>query len=124
MRPAPLLGFGVLGGFGWHGLGWGLGCFWVGDFVGGFLGDVSFLGAMVFVFPFPFLPFSFCYWGLRGSEPWGCLWTFLSFLFYFLFFVDIGTFMNIEHDIALLHMSTYIAERWHRAHGLLYVLGC
>ena len=49
----------------------------------------------------------------------------LDFSFFlFLFSVDIGTFMNIEHDTALLHMSTYIAERWHRAHGLLYVLGC
>ena len=50
--------------------------------------------------------------------------SFFLFLFYFLFSVDIGTFMNIEHDTALLHMSTYIAERWQRAHGLLYVLGC
>ena len=26
--------------------------------------------------------------------------------------------LNTEHDLALLHMSIYIAERWHRAHGL------
>ena len=48
--------------------------------------------------------------------------SFLLFLPFF--FVDIETFLNIEHDTALLHMSTYIAERWQRAHGLLYVLGC
>ena len=66
MRPAPLLGSGVLGGLCWHGLGWGLGCFWVGDFVGGFLGDVSFLGAMVFVFPFPFPLFFFLLLGAQG----------------------------------------------------------
>ena len=48
------------------------------------------------------------------------------FLFLFLFFSlwTLGLLLNIDHDIALLHMSTYIAERWHRAHGLLYVLGC
>ena len=39
------------------------------------------------------------------------------------FFVDIGTFLNIDHDTALLHMSTYIAERWHRAHGLCMCRG-
>ena len=31
--------------------------------------------------------------------------------------------MNIEHDTALLHMSTYIAERWHRAHGFCMCWG-
>ena len=44
-------------------------------------------------------------------------------LFFHFFFVDIGTFLNIEHDTALLHMSTYIAERWHRAHGLCMCRG-
>ena len=52
----------------------------------------------------------------------------LDFVFFsFLFSSFCGHwdfFLHIEHDIALLHMSTYIAERWHRAHGLLYVLGC
>ena len=41
--------------------------------------------------------------------------SFLLFLPFF--FVDIGTFLNIEQVIALLHMSNYIAERWHRARG-------
>ena len=49
--------------------------------------------------------------------------VFFSFLFSS-FLWTLGRFLNIEHDTALLHMSTYIAERWHRAHGLLYVLGC
>ena len=44
----------------------GIGLFWVGDFVGGFLGDVSFLGAMVFGFPFPFLLFFFLLLGAQG----------------------------------------------------------
>ena len=44
----------------------GIGLFWVGDFVGGLLGDVSFLGAMVFVFPFPFLLFFFLLLGAQG----------------------------------------------------------
>ena len=44
-------------------------------------------------------------------------------LFFPFFFVDIGTFLNIDHDTALLHMSTYIAERWHRAHGLCMCRG-
>ena len=43
-----------------------IGLFWVGDFVGGFLGAVSFLGAMVFVFPFPFLLFFFLLLGAQG----------------------------------------------------------
>ena len=43
-----------------------IGLFWVGDFVGGLLGDVSFLGAMVFVFPFPFLLFFFLFLGAQG----------------------------------------------------------
>ena len=47
--------------------------------------------------------------------------SFLLFLPFF--FVDIGTFLNIEHDTALLYMSTYIAERWHRAHGLCMCWG-
>ena len=42
----------------------------------------------------------------------------VSFLLFFpFFFVDIGTFLNIEHETALLHMSIYIAERWHKARG-------
>ena len=44
-------------------------------------------------------------------------------LFLPFFFVDIATFLNIEHDTALLHMSTYIAERWHRAHGFCMCRG-
>ena len=44
----------------------GIGLFWVGDFVGGFLGDLSFLGAMVFVFPFPFPLFFFLLLGAQG----------------------------------------------------------
>ena len=43
--------------------------------------------------------------------------SFLLFLPFFL--VDIGTFLSIEHDLASLYMSTSIAERWHRAHGLV-----
>ena len=43
-----------------------IGLFWVGDFVGGFLGDLSFLGAMVFVFPFPFPLFFFLLLGAQG----------------------------------------------------------
>ena len=43
----------------------------------------------------------------------------LFFYFFHFFFVDIGTFLNIEHDLASLYMSTYITERWHRAHGLV-----
>ena len=51
----------------------------------------------------------------------------LDFAFYFfsIFFSlwTLGHFLNIEHDIALLHMSTYIAESWHRAHGLCMCWG-
>ena len=48
----------------------------------------------------------------------------ISFLLFLPFFsMDIGTFMNIEHDTALLHMSTYIAKRWHRARGLCMCWG-
>ena len=49
-----------------------------------------------------------------------------SYYFFSTFFSlwTLGHFPNTLHDIALLHMSTYIAERWQRAHGLLYVLGC
>ena len=43
-----------------------IGLVWVGDFVGGLLGDVSSLGAMVFVFPFPFLLFFFLLLGAQG----------------------------------------------------------
>ena len=47
------------------------------------------------------------------------------FLFLFLFFSlwTLGLFLNIDPDIALLHMSTYIAERWHRAHGFCMCWG-
>ena len=31
--------------------------------------------------------------------------------------------LKTEYDIALLHMSTYIVERWHRAHGLCMCWG-
>ena len=48
-----------------------------------------------------------------------------SFFFFSIFFFlwTLGHFWNIEHDSALLHMSTYIAERWHRAHGLCMCWG-
>ena len=100
-----------------------MGLTWVGGFVGGLLVGVLW-GCLFSLWPwyFPFFPFSFlfylCYWGLRGSEPWGCLD--FSFFFISIFFSlwTLGHFLNIEHDIALLHTSTYIAERWHRAHGL------
>ena len=49
--------------------------------------------------------------------------AFFLFLFLFFFLWTLGLFLNIEHATALLHMSTYIAERWHRARGLLYVPG-
>ena len=81
---------------------------------------------MVFVFPFPFLLFSFlCVIGGSGVLSHGAVFG-PCFLFFSIFFSlwTLGHFLNIEHDTALLHMSTYIAERWHRAHGLLYVLGC
>ena len=80
---------------------------------------------MVFVFSFPFSSLFLSGIGGSGVLSHGAVFG-LCFLFFsiFLLFVDIGTFLNIEHDIALLHMRTYIAERWHRAHGLLYVLGC
>ena len=102
----------------WIGSGWFR--LWVlfGAFLLGVLWGCLFLGPWCFP-PFSFFVLSFpsCSWGLRSTEPWGYLWfLFFSFLS-FLFFVDIGTFMNIEHDTALLHMSTYITERWHRAHG-------
>ena len=52
----------------------------------------------------------------------------LDFAFYFfcLFFSlwTLGLFLNTGHVIALLHMSTYIAERWHKAHGLCMCWGC
>ena len=54
-------------------------------------------GVFLFFFLFSFL---LDYWGLRGSEPWGCLWIFPSFSFnFFLFSMDIGTFLYTEHDL-------------------------
>ena len=105
----------------WVGLDRGL---WTRSFRGLFMGLSFFFGAMGFPF-FSFLcVFIFCYWGLRCSEPWGCLWTLLSISFIFFFSLwTLGHFLNIEHAIALLHMSTYIAERWHRAHGLCMCWG-
>ena len=44
----------------------GIGLIWVGDFVGGFLGVVSSLGAMVFVFRFPSFLFFFLLLGAQG----------------------------------------------------------
>ena len=86
-----------------------------GLFFRAFCGAVFSLGPWLFP---PFCSFLLCYWGLRSSEPWGCL-RFLLLLFLPFLFVDIETFLNTEHDLALLHMSIYIAERWHRAHGLV-----
>ena len=68
---------------------WGVSC-------GRFVGLTPFFlwghGVSPPIFSFPF-SFSFCFWGLRGSEPWGCLWTWLSFYFFFFSsFVNIGTF--------------------------------
>ena len=97
----------------------------MGVLLGAFCGVVfSFLGAMVFCFSFSF-PFLFlCVIGGSGVLSHGVVFgLFFPFLFYFLFFVDIGTFRTIEHDTALLHMSTYTAERWHRAHGFCMCWG-
>ena len=77
-------------------IGIGIGLVWVLGSVGGSVGGVlwdrlsSLWGHGVVLFLSLAFFFSVCYWGLRGSEPWGCLWTLFSF--YFLFFVDIGTF--------------------------------
>ena len=93
VRWLGILGLFVGPGRDWIGVPWTVGL--VGGFsCGRFVGLTPFFfGAMVFPphFFFSFL-FSFCFWGLRGSEPWGCLWPLFSFLFYFLLFVDIGTF--------------------------------
>ena len=77
----------------------GIGLFWV---VGSFWGfspgcsmGLSFLGAMVFspLFSFFVLSFPSCSWGLRGSEPWGCLW----FLFFYFFLFLCGHWDISEH---------------------------
>ena len=67
----------------------GIGLFWV---VGSFWGfspgcsmGLSFLGAMVFFLSF--LSFPFRSWGLRSSEPWGCL----RFLFLYFFHFSLWT---------------------------------
>ena len=121
-------GQGVLGGMLSFSASWdfaGVGRDWVGLGRGFFLGLFSWAlyGAVFYFGPWCFFPsfisFLLCYWGLKSSEPWGYLW-FLILLFLPFFFVDIGLFLNIEHDLALLHMSTYIAKRWHRAYGLVY----
>ena len=39
--------------------------------------------------------------------------------FYFSLFWTLWTFWTLNIDIVLLHMGTYIAERWHRAHGFV-----
>ena len=99
----------------WVGIGlvWVVGSFW--DFSLGRSMGLSFSwGHGVFHSFISFL----CYWGLRSSKPRGYL-HFPILLPLPFFFVGIGTFLNIEHDLALLHMSTYIAERWHSAHGLV-----
>ena len=63
-----------------HRLGWGF-CW------GRSVGPPFFsLGPWCVAFPFPCFFSFFCSWGLRGSEPWGCLWTFLSFYFFSIFF--------------------------------------
>ena len=105
MRPREFWGcrLGVCAGLGFWGFCWHeLGLDWVamdcgscwGVFVWALCGaDSFFFGAMVFPPHFfsSFL-FSSCFWGLRGSEPWGCLWLLLSFGFHFLFSADIETF--------------------------------
>ena len=101
----------------------GIGLLWVGTFVGGILGAVSFLGPWCLFFLS--LSFSFlCVIGGSGVLSHGAVFG-LCFLFFSIFFSlwTLGHFLNIEHDIALLHMRTYIAERWHRAHGLCMCWG-
>ena len=63
----------------------GIGLFWVGDFVGGFLGDVSFLGAMVFGFSFPFSSLFLSVTGGSGVLSHGAVFG-LCFLFFSIFF--------------------------------------
>ena len=81
------------------------------------------------VFPPPFFLFLSLFLSVSGGSGvlshgavFGLGFLFISFSFLLLW--TLGLFLNIEDATALLHMSTYIAERWHRAHGLLYVLGC
>ena len=100
----------------WVGLGRGF--FW-GFSLGRSMGLFFLLGPGVFS---SFISCLLCYWGLRSSEPWGCLW-FPILLFLLFFFVDIGTFLKTEHDIALLHMDTYIAKKVAQGSWTLYVLG-
>ena len=96
---------------------------WVGSGRGLFLGLSSwaFCGGCLFprghgVFPFPFLFLLFYVIGGLGVLSHGTVLGFFFFYFSYFFSVDIGTFLNTEHDPALLHMSTYIAKTCHRAH--------
>ena len=106
-----------------------IGLTWVGGFVGDLLVGVFWgclfpwgHGVLLFSFSFPFL---FLYvMGGSGVLSHGAVFG-LSFYFFYIFFSlwTLGHFLNTEHDIVLLHMSTYIAERWHRAHGLCMCRG-
>ena len=117
-------------GFCWHelGLDWvamDCGSCW-GVFVWALCGaDSFFFGAMVFPPPIFSLPFSFLpVIGGSGVLSHGAVFGFF-FPLVFIFFSPrtLRHFLYIEHDIALLHMSTYIAERWHRAHGSFVCVG-
>ena len=93
-----------------------------GSLVGVLWGCLFCLGAMVF--PFSFSLFIYVI-GSSGVLSHGAVFGFFFtlLLFYSFFSVDIGTLLYIEYNFALLHMGTYIAERWHRAHGLCMCWG-
>ena len=67
----------------WIGIEFGL--VWVGDFVGGLLGDVSSLGAMVFALPFLFSSLFLSVIGGSGVLSHGAVFG-LCFLFFSIFF--------------------------------------
>ena len=62
----------------WLGLRGFLGCTWDSWAIS--FWDAGFLSFSLFRWTFEFFSFLFLFWGLRGSEPWGWLWTWFSWL--------------------------------------------